>query len=395
MTQTVSITPSNPPAQPLAWLLDICLPYWAEHGVNKEAGSFVECLDHKGRPQREHPTRLRVQARQTYVFSHAYRISKDERWAELARMGFEFLTRFGWADDPGGWVHRLTPAGDVLDDRRDAYDHAFVLFALAWYGLSVDKTAAMPWIERSLSFLDAHMTSPDGGFFEERLAGDGTTNLAPGTTLPRRQNPHMHLLEAFLALHDLTGDPSMLDRAGQMIDLFKAYFFDQATGSLAEFFTQDWQLRDGVEGMLREPGHQFEWVWLLHQYAGKDHHALAPDYATSLYQWSIEHGTRDDAGRRIAIDNVLSSGTAKDVSARLWPQTEMIKAGLIRAHTDDNGTQVAHDAMATLFRHYLDQDTGIWCDQIDAARKPVSTTIPASSLYHIMVAFTEWERLSG
>ena len=77
----------------------------------------------------------------------------------------------------------------------------------------------------------------------------------------------------------------------------------------------------------------------------------------------------------------------------------MIKAALIRADKKEDDTEtgrtIAKSAMNALFDHYLDQGTGIWCDQIDADRQPVSTSIPASSLYHIMVAFTEWERLTG
>ena len=287
MTATVSITPSRVPASPLGWLFDICLPYWATHGVNRAAGSFVECLDHRGRPQLEHPTRLRVQARQTYVFSHAYHLTKDPRWADLATMGFEFLTRHGWAhgpSSPGGWVHRLTPTGDVLDNRRDAYDHAFVLFALAWYGRAIDPAAVRPWIDRTLGFMDEHMASPHGGFVEERLTIEDGLSLAPASTLPRRQNPHMHLLEAYLALHDMTHEAGMLKRAGRMIGLFEAHFFDRDTGSLAEFFSENWQLRDGLEGQLREPGHQFEWVWLLDQYTAKRDKPIAPDYANSLYR---------------------------------------------------------------------------------------------------------------
>ena len=84
--------------------------------------------------------------------------------------------------------------------------------------------------------------------------------------LPRRQNPHMHLLEALLALHAATGEKNWLRRAGALVDLFKRRFSDPQTGALIEFFAEDWSPRPGDEGRLREPGHQFEWVWLLYEY---------------------------------------------------------------------------------------------------------------------------------
>ena len=33
----------------------------------------------------------------------------------------------------GGWFRAVSVDGATLDNTRDAYDHAFVLFALAWY----------------------------------------------------------------------------------------------------------------------------------------------------------------------------------------------------------------------------------------------------------------------
>ena len=391
MPEIVQITPSVPPHSPLDWLFETCLPYWADNGVNKDCQSFVESLDATGRPQLDVPTRLRVQARQIYSFAHAYHLTGNNRWADLATMGFRFLTRFGWADDHGGWIHKLTPDGTVLDTRRDAYDHAFVLFALAWYGKAVDKSAAMPWIDKTHAFLDQAMRADNGGFVEERLA-DGD-RLAPGTTLPRRQNPHMHLLEAFLALHDLTSDPAMLVKADQMITLFTQHFYDAETQSLTEYFDQNWQQTTGEPGQLREPGHHFEWVWLLNEYNTKAETPIPVTYATGLFNSAETHGVRASGDHRIAIDIMNAQGAALDAGARLWPQTEMIKAGLV--HTDrERAIPAAQDALASLFRHYLDQQTGIWCDRLDADDRPVSSTIPASSLYHIMMAFTEWERLT-
>ena len=58
--------------------------------------------------------------------------------------------------------------------------------------------------------------------------------------LPRRQNPHMHLLEALLALHVATGEKNWLRRAGALVDLFKRRFVDPQTGALIEFFGEDW-----------------------------------------------------------------------------------------------------------------------------------------------------------
>ena len=82
----------------------------------------------------------------------------------------------------------LKADGSVLDSTRDLYTQAFYLLALAWrFRLSSDAK----WLEaadRQIAFLDTEMASPEGGYIE-----------SIPDRLPRRQNPHMHLFEAFLA----------------------------------------------------------------------------------------------------------------------------------------------------------------------------------------------------
>ncbi|MGG2334310.1 AGE family epimerase/isomerase, partial [Salmonella enterica] len=72
----------------------------------------------------------------------------------------------------------------------------------------------------------------------------------------------MHLLEAALALFEASGDGLFRDLALELLVLFETRLFDAASGTLAEFFAHDWQR---LRPSAIEPGHQFEWAWLLHQ----------------------------------------------------------------------------------------------------------------------------------
>src|SRR3546814_5449526 len=115
--------------------------------------------------------------------------------------------------------------------------------------------------------------------------------------LPRRQNPHMHLLEAFLALYEASGEAHWLARAQSIHDLFRRHFLQQ--GQLVEFFDADWREvpQDGRDGArrLREPGHFFEWAWLLHRLALLTGDAGAAAAMRPLYDRAWEKGV--DRGR--------------------------------------------------------------------------------------------------
>ena len=173
------------------------------------------------------------QARLTYVFSHAYLLSGDPALGEAARHGIAFLMRAARAPD-GGWFRAVSVDGATLDNTRDTYDQAFVLFALAWYYRAAKDSSAIQLADATWGAMQTRLAdAAHGGFFEE---------FAPGRTelkLPRRQNPHMHLLEALLALHVATGEKNWLRRAGTLIDLFRRHFVDPRTGALIEFFTAD------------------------------------------------------------------------------------------------------------------------------------------------------------
>src|SRR3546814_15848782 len=81
----------------------------------------------------------------------------------------------------------------------------------------------------------------------------------------------MHLLEAFHALYEASGDARWLEHAEHIFQLFRRHFFDAAAGQLIELFDRDWREvpQEGRDGgrRLREPGHFFEWAWLLHRHA--------------------------------------------------------------------------------------------------------------------------------
>src|SRR3546814_4749154 len=79
-----------------------------------------------------------VQARQIYAFSHAALLDALDGALAAAEQGFRCLTRH-YAHGDGGWRHRVTREGLPLDDRRDLYDQAFVVFALAWYHRSEER----------------------------------------------------------------------------------------------------------------------------------------------------------------------------------------------------------------------------------------------------------------
>ena len=396
MTAHPASNHKKPPADLKTWLVETVIKTWGDVGFSAENKNFIERLNADHSPSDTPYTRLRVQARQVYAFSHAWILSGDPQWRDLAISGFDFMARYGWRDDPAGWVHQLTPAGDVLDDRLDCYDLAFVLFSLAWFYRATGNPKALSMITATVDVLDQTLSHPFGGYYEQALVVDGTYTQ-PGT-LPRRQNPHMHLLEAWMALYQATDDPAWMARAEKIMALMRQHFYQPHETSLPEFFTDDWQLAAPPAGDEREPGHYFEWVWLIHQYARLSGNHQDLMIAERLYHHGLITGIDYRPGHAFAaMDCVNSLGQMTKASRRLWPQTELLKAALIRYEQagDQTALIIAHGTLKTMFADYLSADHGFWIDQIDADGRPIEDFVPSSSLYHLFLAISEWCRIIG
>lgn len=362
------------------WFDRAALPLWAKAGYDAARGGFYESLDFSGAPVAEAPRRVRVQARQVHVFAVAAAEKRHPDAERLARAGFAWLREKACPEGGArGCVHLLDADGRVLDSRRDLYDQAFLLLACASMRAAFADAEAESLAGRVMAFLDRDLAAPAGGWAEDDRG-----------SLPRRQNPHMHLFEAFLALYGATGEAGWLDRAGAVHALFETRFFNAAEGTLREFFTQSLEPAAGEAGAVIEPGHMAEWVALLARYetaGGVETRAAR----RALFEAAARLGAI--APRGFLADRIVLGAAAQDAAARLWPQTEYLKACLALARDGDAAAAARAAALIeALFDTYLAEPVaGLWRDRFDGEGKPAAADAPASILYHLFDAVREAE----
>jgi mannose-6-phosphate isomerase len=361
-------------------MIEHSLPLWSGEGWDPAAGGFVERLDIEGRADRAAPRRVRVQARQIYCFAKAAQMGWYPEGREIAMKGLDYLlAKAKSPDGRPGFVHLLDPDGSATNPLRDTYDHAFVLLALSTlYQLSNDAQVRDE-ISSLLAFFDRDLRSPHGGFIEGIPA-----------TMPRRQNPQMHMFEAMIATFDATHDPAFQNRAGELYSLFVANWYDPQRQVLGEYFEEDWSK---IEPVSVEPGHQAEWVWLLR---GFERITGCPTgrHRSQLLASALRY--RDDVTGCL-FDEGDAGGNVGKFTRRCWPQTEIAKAWIAQAEAGEpNAADEAREALARLYRHYLQHPVlGGWYDQFDRDGRSLVDFIPASSFYHILCAIAEAERVLG
>ncbi len=359
------------------WLFDETLPLWSTAGVDFVHGGFHEALSFDGRPLGK-PKRMRTMARQIYAFA----VAKERGWAgpadNLIDHGISFIARFG-RTERGGWVRALQPDGRVIDPAEDAYDHSCVLLALA-HAHRCGHPGAMRLAEETLHFIDTHLEDASlSGFLE-----------TPGWKGVRCSNPHMHMLEAFLAWHTVTGERAYLRRAARVIDLFRCHFFDEESWTLGERFDPDWQPLPGEDGQRTEPGHHFEWASLLIDFSLASGQKDLVPLARKLYSSAISSGLNRATG--LAYAAVSRNGIPLDRISRSWPQCEAVKAA--SALDGIGGPDLKPEIesrVARLFRWHIDPaPMGLWIDRIDERGRSLASEVPASIFYHLVTALMQY-----
>ncbi|TIQ34224.1 MAG: mannose-1-phosphate guanylyltransferase [Mesorhizobium sp.] len=359
------------------WLFEETLPLWSTMGVDERHGGFYEALGFDATPLMQ-PKRMRTQARQIYAFA----VAKQRGWEgpadRLIAHGIAFIAGKG-RTDRGGWVRTLNVDGSVADPVEDAYDHSCVLLALAHAHMS-GHPDALRLGEGTFAFLDAHLE-------DSRMTGFLETSDGAGE---RRSNPHMHLLEAFLAWHQATGERAYLRRASRIIDLFRSHFFDAESWTLGEYFDDSWKPVAGEKGSWTEPGHHFEWASLLIDFAARSGQTDLNGFARKLYASAVANGLNRATG--LSYGAVSRQGLPLDTVSRSWPQAEAVKAAIALDGAGGPDLKPEIEArVGRLFRWHIDPaPLGLWIDRIDERGRSLATDVPASIFYHLVYALTQY-----
>ncbi len=371
------------------WVFSQALPAWRDRGFDPRRSAFHERLDAAGLPLPV-PQRAMVQARQIYVFAHAATLGLLHEGTAMADAAMRTLRqRYGRRDARGlHFVYSLEAGTDaVASSAIDSYTHAFVLLATAFLFRATGDDRLLTMADDVARFIDTQLADPVAG---------GVVDMLPEAEAnpPKRQNPQMHLLEAYLALEEAAPGRGYLARALDLVTLFRTKLLDRPRGVLVEHFDAAWGPHpDSCRGRFFEPGHHYEWAWLLEQTQRLSGVDLIAERRALLA--SAARSGHAEGG--LIFDEVTAGGAVQTRSHRLWPHTEAIKAAATMRRAGEPGARNLADTMAgCLLTTFLDRPfAGGWIDHVEPDLTPRVDYVPASSLYHLFLAAAEGAQPPG
>ncbi|WP_341960280.1 AGE family epimerase/isomerase [Pseudomonas sp. RC10] len=366
----VSLTASKPELSAVfatvqQHFMAVIVPLWQGPGWNAEMALPYEALDAQHQPLPPQRYRAMACARQLFLFSSFMGNPQVPNAETRAAALFRSLQRHFHDAEHGGWFYSIDPQGAPLDRRKDLYTHAFIVFACAHYWAKVREPLVESVLNAALHVVAERFADGDGLY--ESVLNEDWSSLDAGPL----QNPLMHLAEAFLATLEVREDADTLAALDALAEAMQRRFVDVEHGVMLEKPL-------GAVDNWSEPGHQFEWFYLLessaHLRGTPLHRSL-----TTAFGHAEAQGVDPITGAVVATLDV--EGVVKDGTQRIWAQAEYLRALTLRP---DSHALLARqlNALQQRFLH-----AGGWSECLDSQGQISRSDMPSTTPYHLATCY--------
>lgn len=319
-------------------------------------GFFNTAVDRHWKLLEKQPGDLVGQTRTLYVMAAGYEVTGNPAYLEQVKSGADFLLTHYRDPQFGAWFEAVASDGKVANSNKRLYSQAFAIFGLSHaYRVTRDKRyldlAQQTWKEIEERFSD------NQGGYRAAMNREMTESKQSNS-----QNPLMHLFEALLALHEVSGSSDAL-RGARKIGDFVIYDLlegvEDGGAFIPELYDQTWQPLPKAQGGRIDIGHQFEWAYLLG--IGADH-GLSPlynDVADRLLKFAVKNGyDKIESG---VYSSLFSDGEI-DRKKGYWQQAEALRAFMFHAVVRKRTDLAAYiTQMTDLVRsEFVDAENGGW-----------------------------------
>jgi mannose-6-phosphate isomerase len=344
---------------------DLIVPLWQGPGWNAELALPYEALDANHQPLPPQRYRAMACARQLYLFASLIGEPQSAFAEARAAALFRSLQRHFHDAEHGGWFYSIDAHGKPLDKRKDLYTHAFIIFACAHYWAKVREPLVESVLDAALAVVADRFATGDGLY--EAVLERNWSSLKSGPL----QNPLMHLAEGFLATLAVREDAVTQDALLDLATAMQKRFIDRQHGVMME------KPLGAVDNWF-EPGHQFEWFFLL---ASSDvlRGTALHDSLTRAFAYAELKGVDKSSG---AVSGMLAlDGTVRDGTQRIWAQAEYLRALTLRPASE----AVLQRQLLALQQHFL-HDKG-WHECLDAKGAVSRRDMPSTTPYHLATCY--------
>ena len=334
-------------------LTENIMPFWMEHGWDRENGGVYTCVDRDGSLM-DSTKSVWFQGRFAFICAYAYNnVEKNQEWLDAAKSTLDFIEKHCF-DEQGHMYFSVTAEGKPLRKRRYVFSETFASIAMSEYALA---TGDEHWAKRALQV------------FEDTQRFLNTPGFLPAKFEPEVQlQSHsiiMILINVGSCIRKVINDPKLTQQIDESIAKLKKYFIHPEFKCLLETVGMNGEFIDNNMGRTINPGHCIETSWFIMEEAklrGWDKPML--DMALQIFDWSWDWGWDKQYGGIINFrdcKNLPSQDYSQDMKF-WWPQCETIISSLYAyLGTGDEKYLYRHERISEwTYAHFPDAEYGEW-----------------------------------
>ncbi len=348
-------------------LFDDIVPFWEKYSLDNEFGGYLTRLERDGNPYSGDKD-MWMTGREIWMFSHLYNQYKPEsRWKDSARLGLEFLSKFGFKDDEKMYF-RLDRQGNPIASSLSLFTKVFASIGMAEY-----------WqIEN-----DSDLKNKAEILYQQMMQKFGLPSDTPMLGYPMNAEFHLHShdmckLTVAWVFNSIWPDPQYeQDCADAITSILNLHWKPQEKVLYENVAMDGTPLLQYPEGRLYHPGHSIESSWMMMEFADKNKDETLLQTAIDILLASLEQGWDKEFGGIRYLTNVdWTPCHSLEADLKLWwPHSEALYAlmlawALTGRQDISNWYTKVHDYT---FSHFPDPEYGEWFGYLNRDGSPVWT----------------------
>lgn len=338
--------------------------WWLENTLDEKHGGFVGEITPDNVVNASADKGVILNTRILWFFSEAALFTGCARYASAADRAYRYIVNHFLDRDHGGVFWMVDCEGQVTNTRKQVYAQAFAIYAFsAYYKLTKNEGA----LKKALSIfelLEAHAKDEKQSGYLEAFSHqwgdlDDVRLSVKDLNSPKSMNTHLHVLEAYTALHIAAPNKDVAAAIAYGLDLFDCRIIDKKGWHLRMFQAMDWSDLSSSYSY----GHDIECSWLMWEAVEAIHtDELIARYKEPVIQLAktcLEQGI----GKNHEVLDAFNFETQTLVDERVWWVQAEALVGFLNAFKL-TGEQAYFDAAikvwAFIKEHQLDDEGGEW-----------------------------------
>ena len=240
-----------------AELNDNIMPFWMEHGFDRENGGVYTCLDRDGTLM-DSTKSVWFQGR--FGFTTAFAVNnvlgtcphdtaRREAWLEASKSCLDFIDAHCF-DTDGHMFFTVTADGQPVQKRRYVFSECFAIIAMAEYSLA---TGDKSWAQRAFDiFNNTRKMLATPGFLPPKTTAKGYSHSIT-----------MMFFNVVVVLKKVLDAPELMEQVNESLRIIETYLLKDEYKTILESVKEDGSLDDTIAGRVINPGHCIETSWFL------------------------------------------------------------------------------------------------------------------------------------